>query len=78
MVYHLRMSREDPQLKLRLPAELKDQIEALAKANGRSMNAEIIMRLEASLLPGTTLGSDKTILLDTLRQILQVLEKPQD
>ena len=42
------MSREDPQMKIRLPADLKDQIEAAAKAAGRSMNAEIVARLERS------------------------------
>lgn len=42
------MSREDPQMKIRLPSDLKDQIEASAKAAGRSMNAEIVARLQAS------------------------------
>lgn len=42
------MSREDPQMKIRLPADLKDQIEASAKESGRSMNAEIVARLEGS------------------------------
>lgn len=42
------MSREDPQMKIRLPADLKDQIEAAAKDSGRSMNAEIVARLEQS------------------------------
>lgn len=35
----------DPQFKLRLTPELRDEIEAAAKANNRSMNAEIISRL---------------------------------
>ena len=43
------MTREDPQMKLRLPAELKDQLAALAEANGRSLNAEVVLRLEESL-----------------------------
>lgn len=42
------MSREDPQMKIRLPADLKDQIEAAAKDSGRSMNAEIVVRLQDS------------------------------
>lgn len=42
------MSREDPQMKIRLPADLKDQIEASAKEVGRSMNAEIVARLQES------------------------------
>lgn len=39
------MSREDPQLKLRLTAEMRDEIRDAALANGRSMNAEIVARL---------------------------------
>lgn len=44
------MSREDPQLRIRLPIELKEKVEESAKSNGRSMNAEIIQRLEVSFL----------------------------
>ena len=36
------------QFVLRLPDGLRDQIKADAKANGRSMNAEIVARLEGS------------------------------
>lgn len=42
------MARDDPHLRLRIPESLKDQVEASAKANNRSMNAEIISRLERS------------------------------
>ncbi|MDH1337415.1 Arc family DNA-binding protein [Comamonas thiooxydans] len=42
------MKQTDPQYKLRLPQDLKDQIEAAAKEAGRSMNAEIVARLEGS------------------------------
>lgn len=38
----------DPQFKLRMTPEIKDAIEAAAKANNRSMNAEILSRLEDS------------------------------
>ncbi|HGH4631503.1 Arc family DNA-binding protein [Enterobacter kobei] len=44
------MSREDPQLRIRLPVELKDKIDDAAKSNNRSMNAEIVQRLDASFL----------------------------
>lgn len=43
------MSREDPQMKIRLPAGLKDRIEFSAKENNRSMNAEIISMLQGSI-----------------------------
>lgn len=39
-------SRGSDQFALRLPDGLRDQIKADAAANGRSMNAEIIARLE--------------------------------
>jgi len=45
------MSREDAQFKLRLPAELREQVEQSAKTNRRSINAEIVARLEESF-PG--------------------------
>lgn len=44
------MSREDPQFKLRMPANLRDQAEMAARASGRSLNAELVARLEASFL----------------------------
>lgn len=44
------MSREDPQLKIRLPAELKSSIEMAAIRNRRSINAEVVARLEESVL----------------------------
>ncbi len=43
------MSREYPQYKLRMSPELKDAINTLAEKNNRSMNAEIVARLEASI-----------------------------
>ena len=42
------MSRTDPQLKLRMPAALRAQVEQSAKAARRSLNAEIVVRLESS------------------------------
>lgn len=48
VVYHPGMAREDPQLKLRLSAELKARIEEAAKTGSRTMNSEIISRLEDS------------------------------
>lgn len=42
------MSREDSQFKLRMPAELREKIEEAAKDSKRSLNAEIVARLEDS------------------------------
>ncbi|MEX3922686.1 Arc family DNA-binding protein [Paraburkholderia sp. BR10936] len=43
------MTREDPQMKVRLPVDLKDRLAELAAENGRSINAEVVRRLEESL-----------------------------
>lgn len=43
-------NQRDPQYKLRWPAELRDKISESAKQNNRSMNAEILLRLENSFL----------------------------
>lgn len=42
------MSRHDHQFKLRMPAELRAQVERSALAARRSLNAEILIRLQAS------------------------------
>lgn len=61
------MSREDPQLRIRLPIELKEKIEDAAKGNNRSLNAEIVFRLDASFLnelqPDELLSAEDALLL---------------
>lgn len=52
MVYDSRMTREDPQMKIRLPQDLKTLIEATAGDSGRSLNAEIVARLQRSFEAG--------------------------
>ncbi|WP_247996873.1 Arc family DNA-binding protein [Brucella tritici] len=41
------MSRDDPHFRLRIPADQKLNIEIAANESGRSVNAEILTRLEA-------------------------------
>lgn len=43
------MARNDPQLNLRLPADLKEKLEKLAKSNMRSLTAEVVARLSDSV-----------------------------
>lgn len=43
------MARDDPMMRFRAPTELKARIEEAASKNGRSLNAEIVHRLERSL-----------------------------
>lgn len=40
------MARTDPQVNFRIPAELKDKLDNAAKENGRTITAELILRLE--------------------------------
>lgn len=43
------MSREHPQLRVRVPPELKEQLEDMARSSGRTLTAEIVYRLQRSL-----------------------------
>jgi len=43
------MARTDPQLKLRVTDEMKDYLVEAARKNNRSVNAEIVQRLEQSI-----------------------------
>lgn len=43
------MARSDPQFNLRIPQELKEQIEKSAKDDGRSVNAQAVYLLQVGL-----------------------------
>ena len=43
------MSREHPQLRVRVPPELKEQLEDMARSSGRTLTAEIVYRLQRSI-----------------------------
>jgi len=64
------MARDDPHFRLRIPEALKDQVEVSAKANNRSMNAEIISRLERSF----DLDDGLTALTDRLQELESIVE----
>lgn len=44
------MARTDPQINIRLPADMIESLEAAAQVNHRSFKAEVLERLERSLL----------------------------
>ena len=67
------MSREDPQLRIRLPVELKEKIEDSAKVNNRSMNAEIVQRLDGSFL--AEVSDDEVI---SAEEAIQIVSKARD
>lgn len=50
MLYTLCMARDDPQINIRMPAALKAGLEEAASANNRSVTAEIVARLEQSMI----------------------------
>ena len=40
------MARNDPQVNFRIPSELKAKLDQAAQENGRTLTAELILRLE--------------------------------
>ena len=64
------MARSDPQFNLRIPQELKDQIEKSAKDEGRSINAQAVYLLQKGLQP-----SDQTNLLTQILTEIQAIKK---
>lgn len=64
------MSREDPQLKIRLPLELKEKIIQSAADHGRSINSEVVARLEQSFsAPETTQSLLEEAVMLTLKAV---------
>jgi hypothetical protein len=51
-------TRSDPQLKIRLPLNLKRQLKQRVKENNRSTSAEIVFRLERSFENEQTKSSE--------------------
>ncbi|QZA80849.1 Arc family DNA-binding protein [Deefgea piscis] len=67
------MTREDPQFKLRVPAELREDIEVAAKANNRSMNAEIVARLQSTFNSEAKVSNlDLSQIIDAVRDVVRV------
>jgi hypothetical protein len=67
------MARTDPQLSIRIPAEIKAKLEACAKISGRSVTAELIARLNESFrleseLKDPRLAPSQEAQLSTLRE----------
>lgn len=71
----------DPQYKLRLPVDLKEKIKKASEYNHRSMNAEIVARLEESFRSEaidndwqSPVSTDDDYLLGDAKQILSELD----
>jgi uncharacterized protein (DUF1778 family) len=46
------MARDEPQINLRIPADLKDRLDHASTNNKRSLTAEVVARLEESFTAG--------------------------
>lgn len=72
------MARNDPQMNLRVPMELKEKIEKAALDNGRTITAEAVYRLENSF-EGNSYNFNKTIVSDafseTLAALIEILQE---
>ncbi len=71
------MARTDPQINFRLPAGVKDFIYAIAKANKRSVSAEIVERLTGSITLGDfdRFAKQSGLTDDKLNEWLKIFEK---
>lgn len=67
-----KITRDSDQVTVRLPLGMRDEINQLAEANGRSANAEIVDRLAWSLDQSKRLTPDeiRRIIREELREIL--------
>jgi hypothetical protein len=68
------MAREDLHFRLRIPEDLKKQVEEAAQDNHRSMTAEIVARLEASFAKPDETGFDEHELSEAVKKaVLEVV-----
>lgn len=72
------MSRDDPQLRIRLPVELKEIIEASSKENNRSMNAEIVTLLELAIRVCRDFGPEDGPIVQQFKERLDALGGKND
>lgn len=68
------MARSDPQFNLRIPQELKHQIEKSAEDNGRSINAEAVYLLKKGLDQSSKPQMQHIDVLEKLTQIFTEIQ----
>ncbi|WP_321865741.1 Arc family DNA-binding protein [Paraburkholderia tropica] len=73
------MARSDPQVNIRMPAQLKSLLEAASEDSKRSLNQEIVSRLEGSFnpQPGKPFNMEQYQLLKTeiLRELVDTIRE---
>lgn len=74
------MAREDPHFRLRIPEDLKLRVERAAHTNRRSINAEIIARLEQSFPaePISSLPGEADITDDEAKELVEAIFRTID
>ncbi len=69
------MARSDPTIYMRIPQELKDQLDAEAAKNRRSVTAEVVDRLQRSFLQRSDADlapyHEATEYMDALRAVIE-------
>jgi hypothetical protein len=66
------MARDDPSFHLRLPVDLQRQVKVAAAENDRSMNAEIVARLERTF--AGTAEADRKRVMQLLTEAIAVVK----
>lgn len=74
------MARNDPQMNLRVPMELKENIEKAALENGRTITAEAVYRLEQSFSSKNqpTNYSEINNKINDLTKLIEIMLKKQE
>lgn len=70
------MARNDPQVNFRIPSALKDRLDLAAHENGRTLTAELIIRLESTFEKDDQF-QDLFARLEKLEEAVQYLESEQ-
>jgi len=68
------MSDRDPMVHIRIPESLRQTLQALARNSGRSMNAEIVDRLQHSVddeRDGISILKNANLIVEHLREALK-------
>lgn len=71
------MARNDPQMNLRVPMELKESIEKAALDNGRTITAEAVYRLEQSFEEQKASEFDKEFVLQIIASQQEQIDQLQ-
>jgi hypothetical protein len=66
-VLRVAMTRGDPHFRLRIPEDLKREIETAARANSRTITSEVVYRLEQSFARSSTYQGDLVEEIEAIR-----------